>query len=136
MKKSILLIISIVVLATFFQSCCCNDGEPAGIIDCAVASGMAETFQSSNPGSTTNVTFDLDEIEKFVCEIKEKAKDAGVNNPKFEVYFAAVQDSIGNNVNTVFFAGSYIENGVTQNFNYYMDMGGIGNQGLSDIICN
>lgn len=135
LKRSIL---TIAALGTFLflQSCCCDDSvEPTGIISCEAAMMKGEQYSTQYPGETTDVTFDMEEIEEFICQIKSKADEIPHSDLSFRVYFA--RDTIAGSLeNTVFLAGSYTDvNGAVQNIKYYLNMGDIGNNGIFDINC-
>ncbi|MDC7993893.1 hypothetical protein [Altibacter sp. HG106] len=135
--KNYILTSACLICLFLLQSCCCNDAdEPTGLIDCSIAVEMNETYLSSNPGATGDVTFDFKEMQDYFCKIEEVAKDSSYTNLGFRVYFAETDGPNGVRVNTVFFAPTYESGGNTFVMTELLkDHGDIGNNG-GDINCN
>ncbi|MGV6829789.1 MAG: hypothetical protein ACWA45_10370 [Flavobacteriales bacterium] len=101
----------------------CDEGDPTTLITNQTAFEMQQLYLNnqyayinealSSDGisreDNTEIIFDIDELEKYICYIRNGAADLGLSNLGIRVYLGAKYDDEQVPKTTVFFMGTYQE---------------------------
>ena len=104
----------------------CEKGDPTGLITNTTAFAMQQVYLNnqyafinealSSNGipleDNTEVVFDIDELEKYICYIRDGAAELGLSNLGIRVYLGAKYDEQQVPKTTIFFTGTYRETGL------------------------